>query len=81
LLKRALISLIHFDERARVDSLELSYRTVTGDVYHIDPDCPHGRMIPAEWRLAGTGELRLCGTCRARTEARRESSGCHEKRD
>jgi len=73
--------LIYLDERARVDSLELTYRSVTGDVYHIDLDCPHGRMIPAEWRVAGTGELRLCGTCRARTAARRGSSEWHEKRD
>jgi hypothetical protein len=57
-------------ERLPVHDLEAAYRSIAGDVYHTDPVCPVGRLIPPEWRLAGRGELPLCRACRARTEAR-----------
>jgi hypothetical protein len=53
-----------------VHDLEVAYRSIAGDVYHTDPLCPIGRLIPPEWRVAGRGELPLCRACRARTEAR-----------
>jgi len=61
-----------------VPDLEVAYRSIAGDVYHTDPLCPVGRLIPAEWRMAGRGELPLCRACRARTEARHPtgSSAC-----
>ena len=49
---------------------KVSYRAVAGDVYHIDPTCPAGRLIPSEWRVEGQDELPLCPTCRARHAAR-----------
>ena len=50
--------------------LQVAYRSIAGDVFHIDPRCPIGRLIPPEWRLEGKGELPLCSTCRARENAR-----------
>jgi hypothetical protein len=49
---------------------DVIYRSRVGDVYHIDPQCPVGRLIPPEWRVPDHGDLRLCPTCRARLEAR-----------
>ena len=50
--------------------LKVAYRSIAGDVYHTDPLCPVGRLIPPEWRVPGPGELPLCRACRARAEAK-----------
>jgi len=53
-----------------VYDLKVAYRSIAGDVYHTDPLCPVGRLIPPEWRVPGPGELPLCRACRARAEAK-----------
>jgi hypothetical protein len=45
------------------------YYSVLGGVHHTEKDCPRGRLIPDDFRRAGTGGLSLCPACRERIEA------------
>lgn len=47
-----------------------AYHCVLNGPYHLEEECPIGRLIPRELRISGTGEAGLCPACEARLEAR-----------
>ena len=53
--------------------LERPYHARGGDIYHLDPLCPLGRQVPAEWRVDGSAGLAVCPTCWARKRAKQPS--------
>lgn len=47
-----------------------AYRCILDGPYHLEPDCPVGRLIPPELRVQGHGGAAPCRTCEMRREAR-----------
>jgi hypothetical protein len=55
------------------------YRCLLEGPYHLEGDCPVGRLIPADLRVADQGGVEVCGTCIVRREARARLDSFHER--